>query len=107
MFPLVVNAPPNIAGRYSNTAIIDWAPLDSGFGGIDRFPVPTMITLCGHIRPSIVNGEFSTLSLVEAADTPPFFHKNSAATIEEAIRFYNSDGLRSKHWSASGCSAWR
>jgi len=27
-------------------------------------------------------------SLVEAADTAPFFHNNSAKTIEDAIRFY-------------------
>jgi hypothetical protein len=30
------------------------------------------------------------VSLVEAADTPPFFHNNSAATLEEAVRFYTT-----------------
>jgi hypothetical protein len=35
-------------------------------------------------------GEFNTVSLVEAADTPPFFHNNSAATLEEAVRFYTT-----------------
>jgi hypothetical protein len=32
----------------------------------------------------------NTASLIEAADTPPFFHNNSAATIEDAIRFYTT-----------------
>ena len=36
------------------------------------------------------NGQFNTPSLVEAADTPPFFHNNSAPTIELAVAFFNS-----------------
>ncbi|MDR8390815.1 hypothetical protein NC796_06685 [Aliifodinibius sp. S!AR15-10] len=35
------------------------------------------------------NGEFNTPSLVEAADTPPFFHNNSVETLEGSIAFYN------------------
>jgi hypothetical protein len=34
------------------------------------------------------DGTFNTPSLVEAADTPPFFHNNSAASLEDAVRFY-------------------
>ena len=37
------------------------------------------------------NGEFNTPSLVEVADTGPFFHKNSVETIEGAVAFYNGD----------------
>ncbi len=40
------------------------------------------------------NGEFNTPPLVEAADTPPFFHNNSVATLEGAIAFYNGDSFR-------------
>ena len=29
--------------------------------------------------------------LIEAADTPPLFHNNAAATIEDAVRFYTTD----------------
>jgi hypothetical protein len=36
------------------------------------------------------NGQFNTPPLVEAADTPPFFHNNSAQTIEDAVLFYTS-----------------
>ena len=32
-FPLVVNSPPAIAGPYTNTATLDFAPLGSGFSG--------------------------------------------------------------------------
>lgn len=34
-------------------------------------------------------GEFNTPSLVEAADTGPFFHNNSVETLEAAVGFYN------------------
>lgn len=37
------------------------------------------------------NGEFNTPPLVEAADTPPFFHNNSVATIEGAVEFYDGE----------------
>ena len=36
------------------------------------------------------NGQFNTPPLVEAADTPPFFHNNAAQTVEGAVGFYNS-----------------
>jgi cytochrome c peroxidase len=32
-------------------------------------------------------------SLVEAADTAPFFHNNSVDTIEGAVGFYNTDAF--------------
>lgn len=37
------------------------------------------------------SGEFNTPTLVEAADTGPFFHNNSVQTIEAAVAFYNGD----------------
>ena len=39
------------------------------------------------------NGEFNTPSLVEAADTGPFFHNNSVETVEAAVTFYNGDAF--------------
>lgn len=32
-YPLVINSPANIAGRYSNTATLEWAPIGAGFTG--------------------------------------------------------------------------
>jgi hypothetical protein len=39
------------------------------------------------------DGTFNTPSLVEAADTGPFFHNNSVETIEGAVAFYNGDAF--------------
>lgn len=61
-------------------------PADGGFG---RCPprTPTPAAGCG-------DGRFNTPSLIEAADTVPSFHDNSAATIEEAVRFYTTRTFR-------------
>lgn len=56
-------------------------PADGGFGL--GTPPPLVF--------GIGNGTFNTPVLVEAADTPPFFHSNVVNTIEEAVNFYNSD----------------
>ena len=39
------------------------------------------------------SGEFNTPTVVEAADTGPFFHNNSVETIEGAVAFYNGDAF--------------
>ena len=39
------------------------------------------------------DGTFNTPSLVEAADTGPFFHNNAIETIEGAVAFYNSEAF--------------
>ena len=62
------------------------APLDGGFGAT---PV-NMVALCGRTLPSRGDGKVNTQSLWESADTPPFFHNNTAATIEDAVAFYTS-----------------
>ncbi len=52
-----------------------------GWGSIGPPPfVPT----------GICTEAFNTPPLVEAADTPPFFHDHSIATIEDAVRSYSS-----------------
>jgi hypothetical protein len=62
-------------------------PADGGFGtdkdgGFNNIANPD--------DGSFGNGTFNTTGLVEAADTPPFFHNNIVDTIEEAVAFYNS-----------------
>lgn len=39
------------------------------------------------------DGTFNTPPLIEAADTEPFFHNNSAATIEDAVAFYTTQAF--------------
>jgi hypothetical protein len=53
-------------------------PIDGGFGRT------------ANNDGSFGNGTFNTPVLVEAADTPPFFHNHIANTIEEATAFYTS-----------------
>ena len=44
-------------------------------------------------RTGYGDGRFNTASLIEAADTVPSFHDNSAATIEAAVRFYTTQAF--------------
>jgi cytochrome c peroxidase len=53
-------------------------PPDGGFG-----PDAT-------VGAGLGNQTFNATSLIEAADTGPFFHNNSARTIEDAVRFYTT-----------------
>ncbi len=47
------------------------------------------------LRPDANNrlNRFNTPSLIEAADTGPFFHNNSVTTLEETVAFYSSDAF--------------
>ncbi len=56
-------------------------PPDNGFG-ISEDP---------EVNPA--TGTFNTPTLIEAADTGPFFHNNSIDTIEGAVAFYTSDAF--------------
>lgn len=80
------------------------APGDGGFGaGAGRFTGGALVDdvhtvsraeMCGSGSGEIVfrgTEFFNTASLVEAADTGPFFHNNIADTIEDAVAFYASD----------------
>lgn len=57
-------------------------------GGFGRAP-----SACGPKRDQACygDGRFNTPSLVEAADTAPYFHNNAVSTLEEAIAFYNDE----------------
>ena len=63
-------------------------PIDGGFGQEEK-------TECGFSKKETCYGnrEFNMTTLVEAADTAPFFHNNSVNTIEEAVAFYNSNAF--------------
>ena len=71
------------------------APGDGGFGPT---PVDTTdrSTFCGNgatgTDPVVFRGDqtMSVPSTIEAADTAPFFHNNSADTLEEVVDFYRS-----------------
>ncbi len=64
-------------------------PIDGGFGhsrgdsGQDR-----------QADLALGDGTFNVAGLVEAADTAPYFHNGTIATLEEAVRHYSSDTFR-------------
>ncbi|HEV2845836.1 MAG TPA: hypothetical protein VG477_13370, partial [Thermoanaerobaculia bacterium] len=59
-------------------------PRDGGFGTANRDCDANGVNDC------FGDGTFNTTPLIEAADTEPFFHNNSAATIEDAVAFYTT-----------------
>lgn len=59
-------------------------PFDGGFGNANRDCDGNGSNDC------FGDGTFNSLPLVEAADTPPFFHNNVAETIEDAIAFFTT-----------------
>lgn len=64
-------------------------PGDGGFGPGPQFKVS------GMAMDFYGNGTMNTPPLVEAADSGPFFHNNSAETIEDAITFYTTETFSS------------
>lgn len=70
------------------------APGDGGYG-VEPVSKESGHIMCGTDKDFTITfrgtGAFNTPSLIEAADTPPFFHNNIVDTIEEAVDFYNSD----------------
>ena len=84
------NAP---ACLYPNT------PGDGGFGAGQVF-VRSRSTFCAPGAAGEVefrgNQFFSTQSIIEAADTGPFFHNNAAATLEEVVDHYRSDAFNDR-----------
>jgi hypothetical protein len=75
-------------------------PGDGGFGPTPD-PVEGIECADGRIVNVAFRGDefFNTPSLIEAADTPPFFHNNIVETIEEAVEFYTTAAFNN---SASG-----
>ncbi len=63
-------------------------PVDGGFGTAPNGTFPN--NPIPNPDGSFGDGTFNTASLVEAADTPPFFHANISNTLEDAILFYRS-----------------
>jgi len=63
-------------------------PCLGGRGGLGVVTLPG-----GFLPPGLCEEDFNTPPIIEAADTPPFFHNNAVNTIEAAVGFYNDDAL--------------
>ena len=69
------------------------APGDGGHGR-DRIVTVSRLELCGAGTGTVTfrgNDFFNPPSLIEAADTGPFFHNNLFDKLEDAVAFYGSD----------------
>lgn len=66
-------------------------PHDGGFGRVPEGAAFNHDADGDGINDSYGDGTFNTTPLIEAADTPPFFHTNAVTTIEDAIRFYTEE----------------
>jgi hypothetical protein len=76
------------------TCRLGQAPGDGGFG-VEPSTTVRRSEICGPGHTGNArffgDGTFNTPSLIEAADTGPFFHNNIVDTIEEAVAFYTGD----------------
>ncbi|MCI0506403.1 MAG: hypothetical protein L0Z73_09880 [Gammaproteobacteria bacterium] len=72
------------------TVIGEPRPVDGGFGTNPSGDFTTLEEQPVFINENFGNQTFNTVSLVEAADSAPFFHNNIIANLEDAITFYNS-----------------
>lgn len=91
LFPIGTNRHPNMpACRLPGGNV----PGDGGFSG-QPVSVESGQVLCRTAADYDVTfrgkGQFNTPSIIEAADTPPFFHNNVVSTIELAVAFYNTE----------------
>jgi hypothetical protein len=101
----LANAPACLAGFV--------APFDGGFGA-EAGPPVARADVCGKgpqggpKAMSTYRGDMTmnTPPLIEAADTAPLFHNNSAATIEDAVAFYTSDTFHASPDAAGGGGAF-
>lgn len=71
-------------------------PRDGGFG-FAKLPFGSfgnIATIPGG--PTFPVEEFNSMSVVESADTAPYFHNHAVATLEEAIAFYGTKAYQSQ-----------
>ena len=74
---------------------------DGGFGQEPRNCGPNLD------QPCFGDGRFSTQTVIEAADTPPYFHNNSANTIEQVVAFYTGPAFNNSPGALTGSGSNR
>ncbi|MES2642080.1 MAG: hypothetical protein V4850_21530 [Myxococcota bacterium] len=69
--------------------------LDQNGDGITDFPQAQNFNCADEVITSggFGDGTFNIPPLIEAADTPPFFHNNAVETLEESVAFYGSSNF--------------
>lgn len=72
------------------TVVGEPRPVDGGFGTNPAGDFTSLQAQTGFTNENFGNGRFNTTSLVEAADSAPFFHNNVISDLDETIRFYST-----------------
>jgi hypothetical protein len=80
-----INAPTGVERAPDPSQATEPHPRDGGFGNFNFDCDGDGVSDC------FGDGSFNVPPLIEAADTEPFFHNHSAATIEDAVRFYTTE----------------
>lgn len=83
-----LNVNTNIENAPDPSQGTEFHPHDGGFGSSVQ---PNRDCDGDGVKDCFGDGSFNVPSLIEAADTEPFFHNHNAATIEAAVRFYTTD----------------
>ena len=82
----------NVEDRVHPARSLENFPLDGGFGQN------------ANVNGRFGNLAFNTTSVVEAADTAPFFHNNVESTLESAIDFYSGSEFNDPRATTGGGS---
>ncbi len=85
-----LNFDTGVERAFDPSQITEPHPRDGGFGG---GTTPNFDCDGNGTLDCFGDGTFNTTPLIEAADTEPFFHNNSAATIEDAVTFFTTSAF--------------
>ncbi|HWO24992.1 MAG TPA: cytochrome c peroxidase [Kofleriaceae bacterium] len=77
-------------GRYVD--VLRLPNLWNGAGKYSDDPITGAEKLVGTEQNETMRGQFRTKSLRHIAETAPYFHNGSAATLADVVRFYNGGG---------------
>ena len=86
------NTPTVDQGRYDDVAVLLGDPFNSA-GGFSADPTAGALELAGiDAADETTKGQFRTKSLLDVAETGPYFHNGSAGTLREVVQHYNAGG---------------
>jgi cytochrome c peroxidase len=79
-------------GRYEDVALLLGDPFNSA-GSFSADPTAGALELAGiDAADETTKGQFRTKSLLDVAETGPYFHNGSAGTLREVVQHYNAGG---------------
>jgi cytochrome c peroxidase len=87
-----VNTPTVDEGRYEDVSVLLVDPFNSA-GSFSADPAAGAARLAGiDAGDETTKGQFRTKSLLDVAETGPYFHNGSASTLRAVVQLYNAGG---------------